>query len=530
VRLFQKLIIPAMATILGLALAFPLLLAVLDATPVQADDGSVDFESGSVLPVANSGIRMEAETVQAVCYWGFAEYRVDFKFVNEGDNQRVLLGFPFVSSQIDGGTALVAFQAAQDDRPLDVTVGQGEDPLHPGSMLDYYLHEAVFPHGESMITVSYLQTPKTNSGTRFGPDAPAIVGPWGHPALYGYWLHTGAPWSDSIGKAVIQYRLADDFVGWAVDAKAADLGESPDSDNITRPESYVEIDDRTYRWVFQDLEPTPADDIALAYTEPPTYGGGGLAAFTLTSVKDCTASARLDDSATLPPGWEAFDGSPQNAWGIPAPGAGGWLKAIIPGSMDLEEIRILPGNNKTPDSFSEYGRPRTVRVTLSDGTSTVVTLADSPSLQKLSLTGKAEWVRFDILDIYPGTTSNDTYISEIDLGTEPTPPFARFAELVAVPAPRGTTSASASSSSYGLPPTTTSADSGATVATSPLTPTTIESSGQDAASPATSPALEQQRPLWPFIVALVIGALGLVVLSYVAVEARTRRSGSDLSE
>lgn len=79
-----------------------------------------------------------------------------------------------------------------------------------------------------------------------------------------------AGWKGTIGKAVVRYRLADSFNGWAVDVKAADreaYGEGAGTP-ITSPESYVMLDDHTYQWVFEDFEPTEDNDIVLAFTRP----------------------------------------------------------------------------------------------------------------------------------------------------------------------------------------------------------------------------------------------------------------------
>ena len=122
--------------------------------PALADDGSVFTAGGAVHPMANSDIRMESETVQAVCFGGFAEYRAEFHFVNSGEPQTVQLGFPFLdySKRFEGQPSLVAFRAWQDGVELPVTVGNGDDPAWPGSEINYYLHAANFPRGESVIS------------------------------------------------------------------------------------------------------------------------------------------------------------------------------------------------------------------------------------------------------------------------------------------------------------------------------------------------------------------------------------------
>ncbi|MBW6468688.1 MAG: hypothetical protein K0B85_05980, partial [Coriobacteriia bacterium] len=60
-----------------------------------ANDTAIGGAGGTVSPLADDGIRLEAETVQVIAYRRFAAYRVDFKFVNEGPAKTLLLGFPF---------------------------------------------------------------------------------------------------------------------------------------------------------------------------------------------------------------------------------------------------------------------------------------------------------------------------------------------------------------------------------------------------------------------------------------------------
>jgi hypothetical protein len=507
-------------------LLFGALLTGLSPTPALADDTAVGGIGGDVYPLSNTDIRMEAETVQAVCYRGFAEYRVDFRFVNEGEPQTVRLGFPFVVTiSGDMGTAPVAFRAWQDGEPLAVTLGRGvssEDVMFSSGPLGYYLHEATFPRGKTIITVSYLARPTVSAGSRFydAPEWRALNIP-GWCASYDYWLHTGAGWSGTIGKAVVRYRLADTFNGWALDINAADVSrltaEGGAGGPTTSPESYVKLDDRTYQWVFEDLEPTGADDILLAFTTPSFSGDPGIAfppaygAFAGTG----GASGQLGSDSGMPPGWEAIDRSPETAWGIAAPGIGGWIQTNIFGNQNLREIRILPGRNDSLSSFKEYGRPKTIKVTLSDGTSATITLADEPALQKFAVSGTADNVRFDILDIYPGSKSNDTYMSEIDFGTEPAPKMEPFSVLIAEQAPPST-----------QPPTTQSSPA----IVSPMT-TQAQGSTPTTGGPATTIAGGEgngARQVWLAFVAFAVAVVALGALAFLLVKLRTRGRAAQL--
>ena len=184
------------------------------------------------------------------------------------------------------------------------------------------------------------------------------------------------------------------------------------------------------------------------------------------------------------------------------------MRLDVQGDRKVQEIRIVPGKNDAPGSFAENARPKTIRVTLSDGTSSVITLADEPSLQKFPVSGMAEWVRVDILDSYAGSKGTDTYISDISFGNRPAPAFDTFDALIAG---------------------TTSAENPSTTASSPGAPFSSEVSP----SP-TAPSAEPAGPgdpggrsvwtIWP-IVALAVAGAALVTAIVLATILLTRRTG-----
>jgi hypothetical protein len=110
----------AASLFLGLLLAALQLLG----SVALADDSSVGAEGGTVHAIWSTDVRLDAETVQATCFGNFAEYRVDFRFVNEGAARRVMLGFPFQRRESDPEYVSpewpVGFQAWQNGRPLAV--------------------------------------------------------------------------------------------------------------------------------------------------------------------------------------------------------------------------------------------------------------------------------------------------------------------------------------------------------------------------------------------------------------------------
>ena len=103
----------------------------------------------------------------------------------------------------------------------------------------------------------------------------------------------------------------------------------------------------------------------------------------------------------MSPGWEAIDGMPDTAWGFSADAYDKWLQIGVRGNRSLQEVRILPGRNDTPTSFTEYARPKTLVVGLADGTSREFILEDEPTLQRLAISGSAKSVLIGIRGCLP---------------------------------------------------------------------------------------------------------------------------------
>ncbi len=410
---------------LSLLVAFSVVFSIaFPPSPGLAMPPTTEYRGPAIVPAENIDIRLEEETVQVVCYRSFAECRVDLRFVNSGPAQSLCLGFPAPYP-----FEPVGFHAWQDDRSMGRLEVLSTDSM-PGSP-DVLLLQVQLPPGETMVAVEYLTQPKVMEGPRFADATPkefAALGIPGRGEYYKYSLSKGAAWKGTIGKAVIRFHLADNFAGWAVDASA---GEGPeDGALVTSPGSYEKLDNRTYQWVFQDLEPTSADDIVFAYTAPVLPSPSAtIATLRATSASD-SEETRL-----------AFDGNPDTAWTWPA-GEEAWLESDIHGDQQMKEISILSGaNGSSVGEYARYGRPKSVRVEYSDGTNEVILLEDTPRLQTFVISGEAEWVRLQVLEVYPGTDpSNLASMSEIGLSTGYSPSdeivFARTAH--AFPAAYGT--------------------------------------------------------------------------------------------
>lgn len=393
-----------------------------------ADDSSIGVTGGSVYPIWTTDIRLDAETVQATCFGTFVEYRVDFRFVNEGRARTIKLGFPFTDTV--GGERYTerpfGFQAWQDGDPLTVQAVPARYK-NGKATAGYYVHKAYFPRGATTITVSYLAEPSaTAAGRRM--DDPSN----GNTGWLCYWLHSGATWKGPIGEAVVRYRLADSFRGREIELTAEEVSEGV---RVTSPAGWTTPLPRTYQWRFIDFEPTSAGDSHWWETQSP---------YDVTLAYTNVFTSRPADgewtwsSAAEFWGYEAAyygigDGSLSRCWaeGIAGPGIGEWVEARFKRPQRVREVRILPGNNEYLSAFTKYARPKTLRAVFSDGSSTLLQVDDAPTLQRFPVDVRTRAVRLVVESVYLGTDYPATCVSEVQFGTEVAPGYAVFGRLLA---------------------------------------------------------------------------------------------------
>lgn len=504
----------SVARVVGMAALALTLAAIVFAGPARADDTAVGGMGGSVYPIRNADIRLDQETAQAVVYGDFAEYLVEFHFVNDGPAQEVMLGFPFaVTADQESGRTTgpeSAFQAWQDGRPLKVTMGRSlPQALETADQVGYFLHRGSFPPGPSIVTVRYLARPSFSAGSRFYERTPPeFQGMTNWLSWHSYWLHTGSTWNGPIGKAVVRYSLADSFLGWAADLTAEDVGGNHDYE-LTSPADYTTPDERTFQWAFAYFEPvlvanengweTSPYDIRLMFSAPlfnPKDAKTRRALDRAALIADTTASSFLESKRT-----ESADdslhapvqavGDPGTSWaeGAPGPGIGERLRFTFVTAGPVREVRIVPGDVESLDSFAEHGRPKTLRLTFAGGASTLLRLADEPSVQRFAVKGDGAWAELEIVESYPGTANDDTYIAAVEFGREPAPVFLPFADLIEAPSENPAPSAT---SGVGTP--TTGAENTGTL------------------EPSTNPASSDGLPWWTVVTPAFAVVAGAVVI------------------
>lgn len=420
-------------------------LAVLMCAPsvALANDSAVGGAGMNVKPVTSTTIRMTAETVQVIALQQYAEYQVDFQFENVGSARRVKLGFPFRVPTEQDYTPPAGFRAWKGRTLLPVTY---QVVNTEGSRIGYYLHEAVFPHGTTMIRVRYFASPDSGVGGGLpdGVAPPARFTPstsfWG---AYPYTVSTGAGWAGTIGTSVIRYYISPDALLWGVDVtakeRAALMTDDDGNPNTGLTKiflSYTKPAPGIYEWKFTDYEPRPDKygespyDIQLPFRLPVDHEETGTAPWApYATIKE---SSELEAGGFAYPADQAVDGIPSTAWaeGVRGPGTGQSFQVTFPEDRHVREIRVLPGYAKTAALFYKYNRPKTLVVEFSDGTRKTLRLADEPDLERFSVDTTATWAKVTIGDVYRGTTRDETYLSEIEFGTAKAPIMMAFNDVL----------------------------------------------------------------------------------------------------
>ena len=139
------------------------------------------------------------------------------------------------------------------------------------------------------------------------------------------------------------------------------------------------------------------------------------------------ASSELKDSeGTVHRASNAFDGLLSTGWaeGEAGDGAGSWIELPFDRPVDVTSVSIWPGNLfQGRRSLAEYGRPRTITITLTAVDGTEVThqerLPDGrleragPQRVDIPVQAKARKLRVTLDDCYEGGVFTDTFIAEI---------------------------------------------------------------------------------------------------------------------
>ena len=113
------------------------------------------------------------------------------------------------------------------------------------------------------------------------------------------------------------------------------------------------------------------------------------------------------------------DWNHETAWveGVKGNGVGQWIEYRDVSGCSISSIKILNGYVKSDKAWNENARVKRLKVYCNGKPKCILELQNSRSLQYFDIDGglgyDVDTIRFEILDVYPGSKYQDTAISEI---------------------------------------------------------------------------------------------------------------------
>lgn len=141
------------------------------------------------------------------------------------------------------------------------------------------------------------------------------------------------------------------------------------------------------------------------------------------NISNLTASSELNPQAYQGQSRYYFveniiDGDSTTAWveGVSGDGINEWLKVDFKQKMRVKEIKIVSGYAADQYRFDINNRVKKIKILFSDNSSRQILLEDSlnPQLIKIKNPPLIKWVKFEILEVYPGSKFQDTAVSELE--------------------------------------------------------------------------------------------------------------------
>jgi hypothetical protein len=171
----------------------------------------------------------------------------------------------------------------------------------------------------------------------------------------------------------------------------------------------------------QPLSPAVAPSPASPASAPSPGAKAKTGDAVAQNIREVAASSELKaENRNHRPGL-AFDGNQSTSW-MPKSGAENQSITVhFKSPAVISSVSILSGFAENQEAYLRNNRVRRLRMTFSDGSTQVVKLEDKMEMQRFELKQPtaAEWIKFEILEIFRGTKTKLTPISEILFNREP---------------------------------------------------------------------------------------------------------------
>ncbi len=248
--------------------------------------------------------------------------------------------------------------------------------------------------------------------------------------LFQYRLSTGAVWAGPIANGTITVR--------------AD-GVPPEEVRVLTPAGRFKREGETWKWTFENLEPTLADDLKIeAAPEEKSYGSrnmegtyaGGEDSKPVSFIQrgdrwfvQHSNFSKVSASSVLAPqkgntynAENVSDGEWETVWveGAKGSGAGEWIEAELEVPQPVYTVAIRGGYQKDDDIFQANARPKRVEIVLNGEHRFEADMPDEQDLTEIPVTGYKEPVknlRVIIKDVYPGNKWPDCAITSLSVST-----------------------------------------------------------------------------------------------------------------
>lgn len=386
------------------------LLSILVFNPAEllADAANMVFAPGGNVKMINSEfVKMKNEQIYITICTGKCKYRVEYTFVNTGDEQTVLMGFPN-SKMIKGRQAETVFGindflAYEGNSKLEVFRKDEENQDDEIVKKLYECFEVHFNKGETKhITNTYSQE---------------YVNPYRDDFEVTYILTTGASWKGTID--TISVFIDSEIPKNQLVQRTAFFHEIYEDDGEMKIKTYTNNEGRNIpnSMIYTDIEP----DFDIVISKPELF------------VNSLRATSELEDENNRYSVWNIVDEQPETAWvkgrlsetiikmGFTPYMEGDCEDCLIEGSYKIEKIGIINGYAKNDDIFKKNNRIKTIGLTYGNHSSSEhykkYTLKDTIAMQYIEFDKPVFMNKLSIrvIDVYKGSKWNDTCISEVRL-------------------------------------------------------------------------------------------------------------------
>ncbi len=383
---------------------------VFNPTELIADAANIVHAPGGNVKVMNSEfIKMKNEQIYITICEDKCKYRVEYTFVNTGDEQTVLMGFPnskrIMGRQAETVFGITDFLAYEGNSKLEVFRKDEESQSDKEVKKLYECFEVHFKKGETKhITNTYSQE---------------YVNPYRDDFEVTYILTTGASWKGTIDTISVFFDSEIPYNQMV--KRTAFFHEIYEDDGQLKLKTYTNAKGWSLptSTIYTDIEP----DFNIVIDKPELFVSG------------LSASSELKDENNRYSAWNIVDERPETAWveGKEDFGKNEFITIsmsphmeideddYLKGSYKIKKIGIINGYAKDENTYKQNNRVKKLLLKCDNEFSEThfrsYTLKDTMAMQYIEFDKPIfmNKVEIKIRDIYKGSKYDDTCISEIKL-------------------------------------------------------------------------------------------------------------------